>query len=61
MFNSSTQKSSWLFKDSAQLAEMRKKANMDYIKRQNVDVKYSYLLFFFKYIFGINSEEFSNL
>lgn len=46
MFNSSTQKSSWLFKDSAQLAEMRKKANMDYIKRQNVDVKYYITIFF---------------
>ncbi|CAF0715310.1 unnamed protein product [Brachionus calyciflorus] len=37
MFNTSTQKSKWLFKDAAQLAEARKKANADYIKKQNVD------------------------
>lgn len=40
MFNTSTQKSLWLFKDQSELAEMRKKANNDFIKRQNVDRNY---------------------
>lgn len=62
MFSSSTQKSCWMFKDAAQLAEMRKKANSDYIKKQNVDVKYFenfFLVFilFFKRNFLTYEEE----
>lgn len=37
MYNTSTQKSNWLYKDASQLVEMRKKANSDYISKQNTD------------------------
>lgn len=40
MFNTSTQKANWLFKDSAELTEMRKKANHDFIKRQQANRDY---------------------
>jgi hypothetical protein len=39
MFSHSTQKSNWLFKDANELAELRKKTNSDYIKKQNADVR----------------------
>ena len=37
MYNTSTQKSKWLFKDVGQLIELRKKANSEFIKKQNTD------------------------
>ena len=40
MFNSSTQKSNWLFKDSNELIELRKKANYDFIRKQKVHLDY---------------------
>jgi len=40
MFNTSTQKSRWLFKDIGELAEMRKKANSDFVKRQQANRSY---------------------
>lgn len=39
MFNTSTQKQNWLFKDANQIAELRKKANNDFVKKQNVEVR----------------------
>jgi cyclin H len=37
MFHTSTQKSNWLFKDPQELAEIRKQANVKFIRKQNVD------------------------
>ena len=39
MFSHSTQKENWLFKDANELAELRKKTNSDYIKKQTTDVR----------------------
>lgn len=52
MYSTSTQKKNWLFKDVSQIVELRKKANDDFIRKQNVDVssnKKSTLLRFFVY------------
>lgn len=43
MFSTSTQKQNWLFKDANQIADLRKKANENYIRRQNVDVGLKFL------------------
>jgi len=40
MFNTSTQKSKWLFKDVNELAEWRKRANELYVKRQTANLNY---------------------
>lgn len=40
MFNTSTQKAQWLYKDSTELADSRKKANHDFIKRQQANRDY---------------------
>jgi len=37
MFNTSTQKSRWLFKDVTELAERRRRANEAFVKRQTAD------------------------
>ncbi len=37
MFNTSSQKSHWLFRDVAELAEKRRRANETFVKRQNSD------------------------
>jgi cyclin H len=37
MFHTSTQKSNWLFKDSQELAEIRKSANTNFIRKQTVE------------------------
>ncbi len=38
MFTTSTQRANWLFKDSNELVEIRKRTNYDFIKKQNADV-----------------------
>jgi hypothetical protein len=38
MFSTSTQKANWLFKDSNELVEIRKRTNYEFIKKQNADV-----------------------
>jgi cyclin H len=40
MFNTSTQKSKWLFKDVNELIEQRKKSNENFIRRQTADRNY---------------------
>jgi cyclin H len=40
MFNYSSQKSNWLFKDASELAEIRKKTNSEYVKKQTSDLSY---------------------
>lgn len=40
MFNTSTQKSRWLFKDTNEVVELRKKANYDFLKKQNANRDY---------------------
>lgn len=40
MFNTSTQKSDWLFKDVQELTELRKKANHDFITKQTANRDY---------------------
>ena len=55
MFNYSTQKSNWLFKDASELAEIRKKTNSDYVKKQNIDVNYSPFILYFNILFTVVS------
>ena len=38
MFNHSSQRQNWLFKDASELAEIRKKTNSNYVRKQNQDV-----------------------
>lgn len=40
MFNTSTQKSQWLFPDMSTITEMRKKANHEFIKKQTANRDY---------------------
>jgi cyclin H len=40
MFNTSTQKANWLFKDANELTELRKQANHNYITRQTTSRDY---------------------
>ena len=37
MFNTSTQKSNWLFKDGSELIELRKKGNNDFLRKQKIE------------------------
>ena len=39
MFNYSTQRANWFFKEANELADLRKKTNSDYTKKQTTDVR----------------------
>lgn len=51
MFNHSSQRQNWLFKDASELAEIRKKTNSNYVRKQNQDVSKLLITIVIKYVF----------